>query len=175
MHHYQTLSELFEQTFYADYHTLLECGDDEPVYLPADEQVPWHRIVFAHGYFASALHEVAHWCIAGEARRLQVDYGYWYVPDGRSATQQAAFERVEVKPQALEWAFSVAAGFPFSVSVDNLHGELEVDRLAFMEQVRQQVICYLERGFPARAERFIDALQRHYRTPPLAASRFVVR
>jgi len=175
MHHYQALIALFEQTFFADYRTRLTCGDDEPVYLPADDQVPWHRIVFAHGYFASALHEVAHWCIAGEARRRQMDYGYWYQPDGRSATQQAAFERVEVKPQALEWAFSVAAGFPFNVSVDNLHGGLEVDRLAFMERVRGQVVCYLERGFPERAERFISVLRRHYRTPPLAAFRFVTR
>ncbi|MDI8993212.1 elongation factor P hydroxylase, partial [Salmonella enterica subsp. enterica serovar Anatum] len=39
------------------------------IYLPADAQVPYHRIVFAHGFYASALHEISHWCIAGKARR----------------------------------------------------------------------------------------------------------
>ncbi|PPS58814.1 hypothetical protein CRX72_23640 [Pantoea sp. BRM17] len=60
-------------------------GDDEPIYLPADAESPWHRVVFAHGFYASALHEISHWCIAGDARRQQVDFGYWYCPDGRDA------------------------------------------------------------------------------------------
>jgi elongation factor P hydroxylase len=37
---------------------------------------------------------------------------------------QSQFEDVEVKPQALDWLFCVAAGFPFNVSCDNLEGDL---------------------------------------------------
>ena len=100
--------------------TELVAGDDEPIYLPADAEHRHHRIVFAHGFYASALHEIAHWLVAGAKRRDQEDYGYWYCPDGRDKAQQLAFEQVEVKPQAIEWALSVAAGFNFNVSVDNL-------------------------------------------------------
>lgn len=138
-------------------------GDaDEPVYLPADADCPHHRIVFAHGFFASALHEVAHWCVAGDARRRRVDYGYWYAPDDRDAVKQAEFERVEAKPQAIEYAFSRAARFPFRVSADNLSG-IEVDRAGFERKVMRQYERYVAHGFPSRAQRFIDALEAFYR------------
>ncbi len=70
---YRDLISLFNQSFAATYNTRLERGDDEPIYLPADAEVDHHRIIFAHGFFASALHEVAHWLLAGEVRRTQVD------------------------------------------------------------------------------------------------------
>ncbi len=38
----------------------------------------------------------------------------------RDAQTQSQFEDVEVKPQALDWLFCVAAGYPFNVSCDNL-------------------------------------------------------
>jgi len=76
-------------------------GEDEPEYFPATEQQP-ARIQFAHGFFNSALHEISHWTIAGEQRRLLPDLGYWYAPDGRTQEQQALFEQVEIKPQAIE-------------------------------------------------------------------------
>ena len=82
-------------------------GDFEPEYFPEDEHGP-ARIQFAHGYFNSALHEISHWTIAGAQRRLLPDLGYWYAPDGRTAEQQALFEQVEIKPQAIEWLFSKA-------------------------------------------------------------------
>lgn len=97
-------------------------GDFEPEYFPADETAP-ARIQFAHGFFNSALHEISHWCIAGDQRRLLPDLGYWYAPDGRTAEQQALFEQVEIKPQAIEWLFSKAFGRKFRVSLDNLTGE----------------------------------------------------
>jgi elongation factor P hydroxylase len=59
-HHYQDLIKLFHHTFFAVYNTCLELGNDEPVYHPADSRTPYHRIVFAHGFYASALHEIAH-------------------------------------------------------------------------------------------------------------------
>ena len=40
----------------------------------------------------------------------------WYAPDGRTKEQQALFEQVEIKPQAIEWMFSKAFGRRFRVS-----------------------------------------------------------
>lgn len=165
MHHYQDLITLFNQCFSA-YRTQLVKGNDEPLYLPADEAVPYHRIYFARGYFSSALHECAHWFIAGPHRRQQVDYGYWYEPDGRNPLQQALFQSVEVKPQALEWVLSRAAGFRFRLSSDNLNGN-EGDMQAFQQAVYQQVMTYCEQGLPQRATQFRDALCRFYDTPLL--------
>lgn len=64
----------------------------------ADDELPYNRIVFAHGYYASGMHEISHWCVAGAERRKLVDFGYWYCPDGRDAETQGKFEDVEVKP-----------------------------------------------------------------------------
>jgi len=171
-HHYEQLIAIFDQCFSQDFNTRLIKGDDEPIYLPADEQLDYHRIVFAHGYYASALHEISHWCIAGEQRRLLVDFGYWYCPDGRDAQTQAEFEAVEIKPQSLEWLFCVAAGVNFNVSCDNLEGDCEPDRVAFQRKVRQRVLQLLEQGIPERPARFIQALQSFYNTPPLTPEHF---
>ncbi|MBG6242012.1 MAG: elongation factor P hydroxylase [Candidatus Symbiopectobacterium sp. Dall1.0] len=171
-HDYRDLITLFAQCFEQDYNTRLVKGDDEPIYLPADEQFSYHRIVFAHGFYASAFHEISHWCIAGEARRKLVDFGYWYCPDGRDAATQGQFEQVEIKPQAFDWLFCVASGFPFNVSCDNLEGSIEPDRIVFQRTVHAQVMTYLEQGIPARPLRFIRALQSFYNTPPLTAEQF---
>lgn len=77
-HQYQQLIEIFDNEFFADFNTRLIKGDDEPIYLPADDEAPYNRIVFAHGFYASAIHEISHWCIAGKERRKLVDFGYWY-------------------------------------------------------------------------------------------------
>jgi elongation factor P hydroxylase len=160
-HNPDDLIVLFNAVFAESENTLLVRGDSEPLYLPADADNPRHRVIFAHGFFASALHEIAHWCIAGSARRRQVDYGYWYQPDGRDSDRQAAFESVEAKPQAIEWAFSIACAFRFRVSVDNLSG-VEVDRKSFAMRVHRQLLRYVQNGFPERAECFIDILCRKW-------------
>jgi elongation factor P hydroxylase len=163
VHHYQDLITIFNGCFTAEYNTRLVKGDDEPLYLPATEGQPYHALFFAHGFFSSALHECAHWLIAGAKRRELVDFGYWYAPDGRTAEQQALFQTVEVKPQAIEWILSEATGYPFRVSVDNLDGEaFETER--FKQAVYEQVIKYNEHGLPARAERFRNALSQFYGT-----------
>ena len=77
-HKYEQLIEIFDGCFADDFNTRLIKGDDEPIYLPADAEVPYNRIVFAHGFYASGLHEISHWCIAGKARRELVDFGYWH-------------------------------------------------------------------------------------------------
>lgn len=161
MHHYQDLIILFNSCFAQSYNTRLVKGESEPVYLPANEQCSYHAVVFAHGYFSSALHECAHWFIAGEKRRQVVDYGYWYIPDGRNKEQQALFQQVEVKPQALEWILSKAAHHPFHFSIDNLDGE-PADTTNFKRAVEEQVKWYETNGLPARAQTFLNALQKFY-------------
>ena len=171
-HHYQELITLFEQTFFNQYQTRLVKGQAEPIYLPATQNCNYHQVVFAHGYYSSALHEIAHWCLAGQARRLLEDYGYWYLPDGRDHQQQKQFEQVEIKPQAIEWAFCVAANKSFNVPADNLNG-CEPDISKFRLSVYQQVNIYLQKGFPERAQKFIEVLANYYQVSiPLTLSQF---
>lgn len=166
MHRYEDLIHLFNTCFESTYNTRLVCGLDEPIYLPADEARSYHSVVFAHGFFSSALHECAHWFIAGEERRKQVDYGYWYVPDGRSAEQQALFQQVEVKPQAIEWMLSMAAGSRFQFSIDNLSGA-QTDPEPFKQAVQQQVMIYTQQGLPARAALFHQVISSFYSKQPI--------
>lgn len=159
----QFVETLFERCFYGQYNTRLCGGGTEPMYLPAQNDTTHHCLVYRADYVASALHEIAHWCIAGSERRRQVDFGYWYAPDGRDRQQQRAFEAVEVKPQALEWIFSEALGLSFRLSVDNLngcHGEgaASADGNEFADSVHAQVLSYCQSGLPGRAARFADAL-----------------
>lgn len=163
MHQYQDLIAIFSDCFFEKYNTILVKGDDEPLYVPAGDSQPHNTLIFAHGFFASALHECSHWLIAGGERRKLVDFGYWYEPDGRSEEQQVLFQSVEVKPQAIEWILSQASGYRFRVSVDNLNGA-ETDAEAFKKSVLHQVVLYCERGLPKRAEVFRSALCRFYNT-----------
>ncbi|CAK6714582.1 conserved hypothetical protein [Vibrio harveyi] len=174
-HEYQDLITIFNDTFLESFNTKLELGGDEPIYLPADEAHPHHRIIFARGFYASALHEIAHWCVAGPERRLLEDFGYWYEPDGRTAEVQAEFEKVEVRPQAYEWILAKSADFPFNVSCDNLHGDFEPDRLGFMHKVHNEVMGILENGLPPRVQMLSDALRAFYQTKPLETSDFIVK
>ncbi|WP_286262663.1 elongation factor P hydroxylase [Thalassotalea atypica] len=162
-HNIEDIITIFNRTFFKDYNTKLIRGDDEPIYLPSSNDCNYHQIIFAHGYYASALHEIAHWCVAGKERRLLEDFGYWYEPDGRSAEQQKAFEQVEIKPQAIEWALCAAANKKFDVSVDNLNG-VGSDRLAFKAAVYRQLQIYLAQGFPARVVQLMSALSDFYQT-----------
>lgn len=163
---------IFNATFLDTYNTELILGGDEPIYLPADAEHPHHRVIFARGYFASALHEIAHWCIAGPQRRLLEDYGYWYEPDGRTVEVQAEFEKVEIKPQAVEWILAASCGFRFQVSCDNLSGDCEPDRIGFTRKVRKQVLVYLKDGMPERAKDLSEALRDYYGVAPLVAAMF---
>ncbi len=161
-HHYNELVHLFNALFQPSHRTILVPGDDEPEYLPADGQCRWNRVIFAHGFYASALHEISHWCIAGARRRQLVDYGYWYEPDGRSTQVQQLFEQVEARPQALEWIFSMAAGSPFNLSLDNLEGDCSGLKERFADRVFEHAQSYLDQGLPERAERFTRGLVHWY-------------
>lgn len=137
------LIEIFN-TLFANQKVILARSSGEPEYFPAHGEQP-ARIEFAHGFFASALHELSHWCVAGKARRTLSDFGYWYAPDGRSAAQQQAFERVEIKPQALECLFTLACKHTFQVSQDNLFATFDTSSSTFASDVYRQVEEYIEK------------------------------
>jgi len=150
------IDSIFKNVFYARYNTLLIGGYDEPYYI-APRGADSALICYREDYIASALHEVAHWCIAGPARRLVDDYGYWYAPDGRTPQQQKEFEAAELRPQALEWIFSKSIGVSFRISVDNLMCD-RVPDTTFSTAVLEQVKRYLRDGLPDRAIAFTNAL-----------------
>ena len=173
MHQVDDLIHLFHTCFEQSHQTRLVRGEDEPLYLPKSSDQPCHQIIFAHGFFSSALHEIAHWLIAGPKRRELVDYGYWYEPDGRSLAQQKIFESVEVKPQALEWILADSCQYRFQFSADNLNGD-PGDSLAFRQNIATQAQTYCRMGLPLRAEQLRQALVKFYGGPAkLCPSRFV--
>lgn len=161
--------DVFYQCFAGSENTVLQAGGAEPEYLPG-QNGGFNRIVFRSDYTASALHEVAHWCIAGAQRRRLHDYGYWYQADGRDPEQQKKFAQVEARPQALEWLFSTAARRTFSVSIDNLDGE-PVDPFGFELAVWQQLNCYIRDGLPRRAALFYAELVKCFQTSEVLGSR----
>lgn len=152
------LIDLFN-TLFSKHHVQLVRGKHEPEYFPANNG-ELARIEFAHGFFASALHEISHWCVAGKARRQLSDFGYWYAPDGRSSAQQQAFERVEIKPQALECLFSIASKRPFHVSQDNLFADFDTSHSTFANDVYQQAAHYITKPqtLPSDAQTLLRAL-----------------
>jgi elongation factor P hydroxylase len=155
------LEQLFGSCFLASHGTRLMGGATEPFYAPATADQP-ATIFYTHDYFRSALHEIAHWCVAGAARRRLPDFGYWYAADGRDAVQQARFQEVETRPQAFELLFCAAVGHPFRVSLDNLCGDA-TDPGPFEASVCRQAMAVVERGVRGRAGRWVDCLAREYR------------
>ena len=147
---------LFNREFAVSDKTELIGGAAEPYYQPGSP----HRIYFRADYVRSALHEVAHWCVAGRRRRRLADYGYWYSPDDRDAAQQQAFFAVEARPQAIERCFCEAIGIPFSPSVDNVGAQIEPRQLRRFEARIEEWCNRFERtGLPLRAAQFITALR----------------
>ena len=147
--------ELFNQRFAIIEATVLVGGAAEPFFVPGQPS----QIHFREDYVRSALHEVAHWCVAGKRRRELPDYGYWYAPDGRTAAQQAAFFAVEARPQAVEWVFCDACGLGFTPSVDNIKGDpTDADIQVFFERIAHWRSRLLELGLPERAVLFHQSL-----------------
>jgi elongation factor P hydroxylase len=157
----EVLIRLFNELFVPSMQTCLCGGSDEPIYMPASADQDMNKIYFTQDYCASALHEIAHWCVAGFNRLGLIDFGYWYAPDGRTAEQQSEFERVEIKPQALEWIFSVACGLRFRVSADNLAQGLGPST-RFKQAVAEQARIYCQVGLPGRAATWAMALANYF-------------
>ncbi|MFT2112401.1 elongation factor P hydroxylase [Marinomonas sp. 2405UD68-3] len=143
----------FNGCFERSHHVRLVGGASEPLYSPgAGGDVP-AKIHFRLDYVSSALHEISHWCVAGDARLQLEDYGYWYEPDNRTLELQKKFEAVEVKPQAIEKAFHLVLGIPFRVSADNLSLQ-DYSTEPFEGLVDDQFLSYVNNGFPQRVEAF---------------------
>jgi elongation factor P hydroxylase len=159
--------KLFNRHFLIHENTVLKGGAAEPLYIPSLTADKPHQLMFRENFVSSALHEVAHWCIAGKQRRLQQDFGYWYQPDGRTAAEQEKFESVEIKPQALEWIFSNACGQKFTASADNLSAlpDQITDDSGFKQALVKQVKYWCQsHELPSRAKIFVDALNKEFDT-----------
>ncbi|WP_417667262.1 elongation factor P hydroxylase [Pseudidiomarina sp.] len=96
-------------------------GAGEPFYLAPKENKD-AIIYFRSNYPRSLLHEVSHYCLAGDRRRRIDDFGFWYSPCGRTAEEQSRFEIVEARPQGLEKAMCEIVGLRFSPSLDDFSG-----------------------------------------------------
>lgn len=162
VHHPDDIIRLFNDCFLHSCNTRLEYGDSEPYYLPEENGNP-AIIYFAHGFYSSALHEIAHWLVAGVERRRLADYGYWYQPDTRDKTVQALFEQVEARNQSLEWILARAANFPFQPSVDNLNSAIDVSRYDFLHKVHEALLQRCKAGLTKRSATFVEALARFYK------------
>lgn len=162
MHNCQDLIAIFNDLFEQSENTILIGGALEPMYKPCDADHPCHRVIFTRDYFASALHEIAHWCLAGAERRKLVDYGYWYYPEGRTPEQQAQFEQAEVKPQSLEYLFSRAAGSRFIPSRDDFRPDTYGAAEVFADNIMQQAREYERHGLPERAGIFVERVAKFY-------------
>jgi elongation factor P hydroxylase len=151
---------MFHRIFAMEETIRLHGGFAEPFYQAGCGNVP-AEIHFTHDYLNSCFHEIAHWCIAGRARRLKDDYGYWYSPDGRDGMAQEAFFKAESGPQALEWAFALASGENFRPSCDNLGGEVNGEA-EFFCVLQTTLLDYLRLGFPPRGQKFVNSLMAFY-------------
>ena len=150
------LIRLFNETFRDSYSTELEGGAVEPYYQPGAP----NRVVFRSDYIRSALHEVAHWSLAGASRRIIADYGYWYTSSERDLASQRAFFLVEARPQAIEWLFCDAWQLSFSPSLDNFSSELKgSDVSRFKQRIVTWRQRYMEHGLPKRAALFLSVLE----------------
>ena len=150
------LIRLFDNVFSVSDETVLIGGANEPFYQPGSP----HRIYFRADYLRSALHEVAHWSLAGQRRRELPDYGYWYSPEGRDDDQQQAFFMVEARPQAIERCFCEALGVAFSPSIDNVGAHVALGQLQrFEARIQRWHDQFGRDGLPPRAARFATALR----------------
>jgi len=160
-HRASDLEVLFHQCFTLEFNTQLVGGVDEPLYQPVDNKNTFNKIFYREDFFSSALHEVAHWCIASKKRRKLLDFGYWYDGSSRNNVQQAKFQSVELVPQAIELLFSQACHYSFEVSVDNFSVSLD-DIMIFDLEVKEKAKQLSASGLPSRAVIFLQALTNFY-------------
>ena len=155
------IARVFDCVFGASHNAVMTGGAEEPLYVPASGGAP-AMLFFTRDHAASALHEAAHWCIAGRGRRERVDYGYRYVLPPRTEAQRAAFFAAEVAVQALESVFAACVGLQFRISADDFSATTE-ERREFSVQVRRRALAVAQHGLPPRAALFADALQARFR------------
>jgi elongation factor P hydroxylase len=150
------IEDAFAHCFRASHNTILVGGADEPLYQPATADQP-AKLHYRADFPASALHEAAHWCIAGEARRQQEDFGYRYIGGPRTDAQQAAFFRLELHAQSLERRFAQASGLGFRPSADNLDADLSGFSQA-IDAFEPRLVRWLDAASGVRARRLLAVL-----------------
>ena len=150
-----SIASAFESCF-ASYDTVLVGGAEEPLYQPSQGGEP-AKLMFREDFPASALHEIAHWCIAGAKRRQQEDFGYAYICGPRSSVQQDAFFSAELKTQCLERAFAAALGLEFRPSADNLQADVDAFSAA-LDAHEVSLQAWLTSVPGQRAQRFLQRL-----------------
>ena len=139
---------------FVDHKVVMNGGHAEPLYIPS---VRIAEIQYRQDYTASALHEAAHWCIAGQRRRRLKDYGYFYSPPPRTQLDSARFEAAEVEAQSMELLFSEAAGLRFQPSADDVDAPINgLDTFSHRILIRARERRRL--GLPERAQKFVTAL-----------------
>jgi hypothetical protein len=153
------IAQVFNAQFLVTHNTMMSGGAAEPLYEPAVGSQP-SRILFTYDYPASALHEAAHWCLAGRARRGLRDYGYWYVPGPRNTQQRREFFAAEAPVQALEAIFAQACNVRFVVSADDFAASPE-ELEEFTGHIEQRIAQRRQR-LPERARSFAEALTRAF-------------
>jgi elongation factor P hydroxylase len=151
------IARCFERCFAATAPVRCLGGANEPLYRPATAAHP-AELVYREDFAASALHEIAHWCVAGARRRQLPDFGYRYLPPPRTAAEQARFLRWELMPQALESLFADAAGIAFRASFDDVEDQHVGLRQPFLDSLALRRKA-LVTAMPPRAERFLKALR----------------
>jgi len=133
-------------------------GAEEPFY----EAPKLNSIAVLHfrsNYPRSLLHEISHYCLAGDRRRQIDDFGYWYSPCGRTQEEQERFEAVEARPQGLEKAMCEIVGLKFSPSLDDFSG-----RPPSQQFLKQLDLSFQEMSAnpPLTAKKALRGLRRHF-------------
>ena len=163
----EQIIQVFDCCFGEQYSTRLCGGAEEPLYLPPEGEQP-AQLFFRADYSSSALHEVAHWCLAGAKRRQRVDFGYEYIPPPRNSAEQRLFYQAELRTQSLEFCLAAAAGVRFTISTDNFNqdGTLDAETIEqqrlFSQQLHEQhhlTKAWLTTQAGARARCFMQALE----------------
>lgn len=137
---------------------IIQGGAEEPFYEAAKEGEK-AVLYFRDNYPRSLLHELSHFCLAGDRRRKLDDFGYWYFPCGRSSEEQLLFEQVEARPQGLEKVMCEVIGIPFSPSLDDFSGNPPSESFGInLESSYQEM-----RDIPPRtARKVLEGLRNHF-------------
>ncbi|MHC5224893.1 elongation factor P hydroxylase [Ignatzschineria sp. LJL83] len=136
----------------------IQGGAEEPFYESAKEGQK-AILYFRDNYPRSLLHELSHFCLAGDRRRKLDDFGYWYFPCGRTAEEQLLFEEVEARPQGLEKVMCEVIGIKFSPSLDDFSGNPPSNSfITNLEKAYQE----MSHTPPPTAQKVLEGFRSHF-------------
>lgn len=139
-------------------------GDAEEPFYEAPRANTNAVLYFRSNYPRSLLHEISHYCLAGDRRRSLDDFGYWYTPCGRTAEEQQRFEMVEARPQGLEKVICEIVGIKFSPSFDDFSGRPPSE--SFLQHLE---LAYQEMRLnpPPTANKVLSGLKKYWESKGL--------